>query len=130
MSCKVPDIPIAALAVHKTRRAAKLRLDRDDDIVMTGKRHDFQIGWEVGFDNDGKLSGAAFDLASRCGHSSSSNRDRHRVLRIGSSSLPHVHATTRARRSCGSSGNRSSACIRWRGVGTFAADEGVVRRGG
>jgi xanthine dehydrogenase large subunit len=65
---------IAALAVHKTRRPAKLRLDRDDDIVMTGKRHDFQIGWEVGFDADGKLAGAAFDLASRCGHSTDLSR--------------------------------------------------------
>ena len=36
---------------------------------MTGKRHDFEIGWSVGFDDDGRLRGAAFDLASRCGHS-------------------------------------------------------------
>ena len=60
---------IAALAASKTGRPAKLRLDRDDDMVMTGKRHDFEIGWQVGFDDDGRLRGAAFDLASRCGHS-------------------------------------------------------------
>ena len=60
---------IAALAAHRTRRPAKIRLDRDDDMAMTGKRHDFEIEWRVGFDDDGRLRGAAFDLASRCGHS-------------------------------------------------------------
>jgi xanthine dehydrogenase large subunit len=60
---------IAALAATRTGRAAKLRLDRDDDIVMTGKRHDFQTEWEVGFDEQGRLRGARFELASRCGYS-------------------------------------------------------------
>ena len=60
---------IAALAAQKTGRAAKCRLDRDDDMVMTGKRHAFVTDWRVGFDGAGKLRGAAFELASRCGHS-------------------------------------------------------------
>ena len=60
---------MAALTALKTRRPAKIRLDRDDDMVMTGKRHDFEISWEVGFDEAGLLRGAAFDFASRCGHS-------------------------------------------------------------
>ena len=60
---------LAALAVQKTGRPAKLRLDRDDDMVMTGKRHAFLTDWQVGFDGDGRLHGAAFELASRCGHS-------------------------------------------------------------
>ena len=60
---------IAALAAQKTGRAAKIRLDRDDDMVMTGKRHAFIADWQVGFDGDGRLAGAAFELASRCGHS-------------------------------------------------------------
>ena len=60
---------IAALAASKTGRPAKCRLDRDDDMVMTGKRHAFITDWQVGFDGDGKLRGAAFELASRCGHS-------------------------------------------------------------
>ncbi|HEX7759044.1 MAG TPA: xanthine dehydrogenase molybdopterin binding subunit [Caulobacteraceae bacterium] len=60
---------IAALAARKTGRPAKVRLDRDDDMAMTGKRHDFEIGWSVGFDDSGRLAGATFDLASRCGHS-------------------------------------------------------------
>ncbi|MBS0411237.1 MAG: xanthine dehydrogenase molybdopterin binding subunit [Proteobacteria bacterium] len=60
---------IAALAARKTGRPAKIRLDRDDDMAMTGKRHDFEIAWSVGFDGEGRLAGADFDLASRCGHS-------------------------------------------------------------
>ena len=59
----------AALIAVRTGRPAKLRVDRDDDMVMTGQRHDFETGWSVGFDDDGKLAGAAFDLASRCGYS-------------------------------------------------------------
>ncbi|HXA39617.1 MAG TPA: xanthine dehydrogenase molybdopterin binding subunit [Phenylobacterium sp.] len=60
---------LAALAVRKTGRPAKIRLDRDDDMVMTGKRHAFAVDWQVGFNADGRLRGAAFELASRCGHS-------------------------------------------------------------
>ena len=60
---------IAALAARNTGRAAKLRLDRDDDMVMTGKRHDFETDWTVGFDGDGRLRGARFEMASRCGYS-------------------------------------------------------------
>jgi xanthine dehydrogenase large subunit len=59
----------AALVAARTGRPAKLRLDRDDDMVMTGKRHDFETGWSVGFDGQGRLAGAAFDMASRCGYS-------------------------------------------------------------
>jgi xanthine dehydrogenase large subunit len=60
---------LAALTAQKTGRPAKIRLDRDDDMVMTGKRHAFIADWQVGFDGDGRLAGAAFELASRCGHS-------------------------------------------------------------
>ena len=40
-----------------TRRPVKLRLDRDDDMLLTGKRHDFQIDYEVGFDDEGRIQG-------------------------------------------------------------------------
>ncbi len=60
---------IAALAAHITGRPAKIRLDRDDDMIMTGKRHDFVITVEMGFDDKGRVSGAEFILASRCGRS-------------------------------------------------------------
>ena len=58
---------IAAIMTMKTGRPCKLRLDRDVDIVMTGKRHDFVIDYDVGFDETGRIRGIQFTLASRCG---------------------------------------------------------------
>ncbi len=58
---------IAAIMATKTGRACKLRLDRDDDMIMTGKRHDFVIDYEVGFGDDGRIHGVDFMFASRCG---------------------------------------------------------------
>ena len=58
---------IAALMAVHTGRACKLRLDRDDDMIMTGKRHDFVIDYDVGFNDDGLIEGIDFMLASRCG---------------------------------------------------------------
>ena len=60
---------IAALMAKITGRPCKLRLDRDDDMVMTGKRHDFVIDYSVGFDDDGRIEGIEFMFASRCGMS-------------------------------------------------------------
>lgn len=60
---------IAAIAASKTGRPAKLRLDRDDDMVMTGKRHDFLVEFDVGFDETGRIQGLRLELASRCGRS-------------------------------------------------------------
>ncbi|TCS14115.1 xanthine dehydrogenase molybdopterin binding subunit [Caulobacter sp. BK020] len=57
----------AALVAVKTGRPAKARPDRDEDMVMTGKRHDFEIAYDVGFDDEGRLTGLALELASRCG---------------------------------------------------------------
>lgn len=60
---------IAAMVAKKTGRAAKLRLDRDDDMEMTGKRHDFRIDYEVGFDSNGRIEGVEFMQACRAGYS-------------------------------------------------------------
>ncbi|KMS50906.1 aldehyde oxidase [Novosphingobium barchaimii LL02] len=57
----------AALVAHRTGRPAKFRCDRDDDMVMTGKRHEFEVAYEVGFDDEGHLLGLLLHLASRCG---------------------------------------------------------------
>ncbi len=58
---------LAALAAHVTGRPAKVRLDRDDDMVMTGKRHDFLVDWRCGFDRDGVLAGVDAEFNARCG---------------------------------------------------------------
>ena len=58
---------ICTLLAKKTKRAVKLRMDRDDDIIITGKRHDFYSEYEVGFDELGVIKGLRLKLASRCG---------------------------------------------------------------
>src|SRR5262249_12498939 len=60
---------IAALAARITRRPCKIRLDRDDDMTLTGKRHDFLADYEVGFDSRGTITAFATVMASRCGYS-------------------------------------------------------------
>ena len=61
---------VAALVAKRTRRAAKARPDRDDDMVITGKRHDFLVDYEVGFDGEGRIQGLDMSFAARCGWSS------------------------------------------------------------
>jgi xanthine dehydrogenase large subunit len=60
---------IAAVAARITGCACKIRLDRDDDMTMTGKRHDFRADYRAGFDADGRLAAVDLVLASRCGYS-------------------------------------------------------------
>ncbi|NHO31170.1 xanthine dehydrogenase molybdopterin binding subunit [Acetobacter sp. LMG 1636] len=60
---------LAALAASITGRATKLRLDRDDDMTITGKRHDFVIDYNVGFDDEGRIHAVDMVLAARCGWS-------------------------------------------------------------
>ncbi len=59
----------AAVLAHKTARPVKLRLDRDVDMLATGKRHDFVADYEVGFERDGRIVALDVMLASRCGYS-------------------------------------------------------------
>ena len=60
---------VAAVLAAKTGRPVKLRLDRDDDMTMTGKRHDFLAEYDVGFDAKGRILALSMMLASRCGYS-------------------------------------------------------------
>mgnify|MGYP000129552306 CR=1 FL=1 len=55
---------ICAMLANKTKAPVKLRLDRDDDIIITGKRHDFYSEYEVGFDELGVIAGLKLKLAS------------------------------------------------------------------
>jgi xanthine dehydrogenase large subunit len=58
-----------AVAARATGRACKMRYDRDDDMVITGKRHDFRIDYRVGVDDKGKILGIEFRHLVRCGWS-------------------------------------------------------------
>jgi xanthine dehydrogenase large subunit len=60
---------LAAVAARRSGRAVKIRLDRDDDMTITGKRHPFEADWSVGFDDDGHLLALDVTLASDCGYS-------------------------------------------------------------
>ncbi len=58
---------ICTLLSKKTKCPVKLRMDRDDDIIITGKRHDFYADYEIGFNNKGIIEGVKIKLLSRCG---------------------------------------------------------------
>ncbi|MFN4141458.1 xanthine dehydrogenase molybdopterin binding subunit [Aestuariivirga sp.] len=60
---------LAALAARVTGRPAKCRLDRDEDMIMTGKRHDFRVDYKAGFDAKGRVLGVDVDFLARCGYS-------------------------------------------------------------
>ena len=60
---------VAALAARKFNKAVKIRPDRDDDFQITGKRHDFVVDYDVGYNSDGRIQAVAATYAARSGHS-------------------------------------------------------------
>ncbi|MRD46157.1 xanthine dehydrogenase molybdopterin binding subunit [Caenimonas koreensis DSM 17982] len=59
----------AALAANKFKRAVKMRLDRDDDFLITGKRHPFAYDYTVGFDDTGLITALQLRMYANCGFS-------------------------------------------------------------
>ncbi len=60
---------VAALGAHHLKRPVKLRLDRDDDMLITGKRHGFHYRYEVGFEDDGRINAVRLDMVAQAGFS-------------------------------------------------------------
>ena len=60
---------VAALCAFQLKRPVKLRADRDDDMMVTGKRHEFHYDYDVAYDEQGLILGAKFDMVSRAGFS-------------------------------------------------------------
>ncbi|MYB35735.1 MAG: molybdopterin-dependent oxidoreductase, partial [Gammaproteobacteria bacterium] len=60
---------IAAIFSARTGRAVLCRLSRHDDMVTTGKRHNFRNDYDVGFDADGRIQAIRYRLAGQCGFS-------------------------------------------------------------
>ena len=56
-----------ALVAHLLGRPAKMRYDRDDDMIITGKRHDFRIEYRAGVNDEGRILGIEFRQLARCG---------------------------------------------------------------
>ncbi|HQU51347.1 MAG TPA: molybdopterin-dependent oxidoreductase, partial [Casimicrobiaceae bacterium] len=83
----------AAIAARHTGRPVKLRYDRDDDMLITGKRHNFRVEYEVGFDGAGSILGLDFVFASQCGFSADLSgpvNDRAVMHADNAYFLPHV----------------------------------------
>ena len=88
---------IAAIVAARTNRPAKFRLDRDTDMLSTGKRHDFVYDYDVGFDESGRIHALKVDMASRCGYSADLSmpiNDRALLHLDNAYYLEHVTATT------------------------------------
>lgn len=60
---------VASIAAHRLNQPVKLRLDRDDDFMATGKRHCFYYEYDVGYDESGRLLAAKVTMVSRAGYS-------------------------------------------------------------
>ena len=60
---------IASVAAYRLKCPIKLRLDRDDDMMVTGKRHAFHYEYEVGFDDDGRMQAVSIEMAAQAGFS-------------------------------------------------------------
>ena len=82
-----------AVVASATGRPAKMRYDRDDDFMITGKRHDFRIEYRVGFDDQGVISGIEFEHYTRCGWAQDLSlpvADRAMLHADNAYHLPHV----------------------------------------
>jgi xanthine dehydrogenase large subunit len=60
---------VAAVAAARLKRPVKLRPDRDDDMMITGRRHGFEFDYEVGFDDAGRVLGVEVSMIAHCGFS-------------------------------------------------------------
>jgi len=60
---------IAAVAAQRLQRPVKLRPDRDDDFMITGRRHCFEHNFDVAYDAQGQVLGAKVEMLSRAGYS-------------------------------------------------------------
>ncbi len=64
-----PFVVAAALLARCTGRPVKLRADRDDDFMITGKRHDFHVFYDVAYTDEGLIKAITFEQRLRCGYS-------------------------------------------------------------
>jgi xanthine dehydrogenase large subunit len=60
---------VAAVAAQRLQRPVKLRVDRDDDFLITGRRHGFHYSLQAGHDDAGRILGAEASFVSNAGHS-------------------------------------------------------------
>ncbi len=86
-----------AIAASDTGQPCKMRYDRDDDMIITGKRHDFRIDYTVGFDATGRITALDFTHYARCGWSMDLSlpvADRAMLHADNAYNLEHVRITS------------------------------------
>lgn len=86
-----------AITASKHNKPAKMRYDRDDDMIITGKRHEFRIDYDVGFDDSGHITGIDFTQYARCGWSQDLSlpvADRAMLHADNTYNLDHVRITS------------------------------------
>jgi xanthine dehydrogenase large subunit len=86
-----------AVAAHITNSPCKMRYDRDDDMMITGKRHDFRMDYKVGFDATGKLASVIMTHYCRCGWAQDLSlpvADRAMLHSDNAYNLPHARITS------------------------------------
>ncbi|HRE21966.1 MAG TPA: molybdopterin-dependent oxidoreductase, partial [Rhabdaerophilum sp.] len=89
---------LAALAARLTGKPGKLRLDRDEDFALTGKRHDFLSRYRVGYTENGLIEGIALEHLARCGYSADLSLgvvDRTMFHSDNAYYLPHVEIASK-----------------------------------
>ncbi|WP_395704040.1 xanthine dehydrogenase molybdopterin binding subunit [Aquabacterium sp.] len=60
---------VAAVAAARLQRPVKLRPDRDDDMLVTGRRHGFEFQWDAGHDDEGRITGVEVEMVANAGFS-------------------------------------------------------------
>jgi len=113
-----------AVAAAATGRPARMRYDRDDDMTITGKRHDFRIDYDVGHDDDGRLLAVDFTQYTRCGWAQDLSlpvADRAMLHADNAYLLPHARITSHRLRT-----NMASATA-FRGFGGPQGMVGIER---
>ena len=119
---------IAALAATVTGHPCKVRLDRDDDMRMTGKRHDFTSDYSVGYNDDGRITGLEVDLHARCGNSIDQSIE---VLARAAFHIDNCYYLEHLRATCHHWKTNTVSAVAFRGFGTpqgFLLIESIIDR--
>ncbi|KIC31128.1 xanthine dehydrogenase molybdopterin binding subunit [Leisingera sp. ANG-M6] len=113
-----------AVAARLTGKPCKMRYDRDDDMVITGKRHAFRISYRAGFGDDGQLQGIEFLHLADCGWAQDLSlpvADRAMLHADNAYLIPSIHIESHRLRT-----NRQSATA-YRGFGGPQGMVGIER---
>jgi xanthine dehydrogenase large subunit len=89
----------AALLANATNRPVRIHLFRDDDQIMTGKRHRFLSKYEIGFDDTGLIAAYKVELNADAGSSTDLSKailERAMLHADNAYYLPNVSITGRA----------------------------------